>query len=287
MDGVIPFPLNLNVVDRGLAADADLGDRIALEPAQPKARITLDQSQRAAGLGKHEGAGEDRGRIASAVEVNEMDRLVKDDALADAQCHPARHQRCIEGNDAVVLAGIYRAKRLLEPGGRLLERLGERDDLDAGRLEPGEVRKIGPELAFDHEETKRRKGGQCPPERAFDVAGVEREARGADQRVHVAEKRAEVGIFPRLDAAMRQAELGVVFDRVLTQGGNEGLARAGKPGTRRLEHVEIALLALGAELLDRQLHGVPLSRLAAELGVARRFELERKLRAAGACHAPV
>ena len=86
---------------------------------------------------------------------------------------------------------------------------------------------------------------------------------------------------------MRQTEPAVSLDRLVAQARHEGIARAGKAIARRLEHVEISLLALGAELLDRQLHGMPLGGLAAELGVARLFELERKLRAARARHAPV
>ena len=118
------------------------------------------------------------------------------------------------------------------------------------------------------------------------AASIGRRGR-ADQRIGFGQKRAEVGIFPRLDAPMRQAEPGVCFDRLVPQCRDEGIARAGKTLASALEHVEISLLGLGAELLDRQLHRAPLSGLAAEFGVAGLLELERQLRPAGARHAPV
>ncbi len=73
----------------------------------------------------------------------------------------------------------------------------------------------------------------------------------------IAQKPAEVGIFPRLDAAMRQPEAAVRLDRLGAQRRDERIARAGKSSASRLEHVEKSLLGLGAELLDRQLHRVP------------------------------
>ena len=51
---------------------------------------------------------------------------------------------------------------------RLLERLGERDDLDAGSLEPGDVGKIGPKLALDHDQAIGGKRGDARAERFLD-----------------------------------------------------------------------------------------------------------------------
>ena len=116
MHGVVRFALDLDVVDRRLGADADLGDGVALEPAQPKTRISFRSASARCRARQERGAGEDRGGLASAVEVNEMDRLVEGDAFADTQRHAARHQGRVEGNDAVVLARIHRAERLFEPG---------------------------------------------------------------------------------------------------------------------------------------------------------------------------
>ena len=53
---------------------------------------------------------------------------------------------------------------------------------------------------------------------------------------------------------MRQAKRAISLDRLVPQASDEGIARAGKRLAGALERVEISLLGLGAELLDRQLH---------------------------------
>src|SRR5262249_62073313 len=76
----------------------------------------------------------------------------------------------------------------------------------------------------------------------------------ANQRIGIGQTRAEVSIFPRLDAPMRQAEPAISLDGLPPQAGHEGVAGAGEHVGALLEHVEKNLLALGAELLDRQIH---------------------------------
>src|SRR4029079_6147782 len=67
-------------------------------------------------------------------------------------------------------------------------------------------------------------------------------ARRTEQRISVSQPRTEVGVFPGLDASMRQAEPAVCLDGFAPQAGHKGLARAGERIRGRLEHVEIALL---------------------------------------------
>ncbi len=174
MDGVVPFPFDLDVVDRRLGADSELGHGIALQSAKPKAGVAFDERQRASGLGDHKNTREDRCRLSGAVELDEMDRLVEGHTLADAQGDTAGHQGRVERDDAVVNARVHRAKRLLEPGDRLLKSLGERDDFHARRFQPRDVREIGPELPLDHEQAISGKRGDGRSERLFYVGRIDR-----------------------------------------------------------------------------------------------------------------
>ena len=77
---------------------------------------------------------------------------------------------------------------------------------------------------------------------------------GLQQRIDVGQPGAKVGIFPGLDAAMRQAEPAVGLDGLAPQLRHEWIATAGKRLPGRREHVEISLLGLGPELLDGEIH---------------------------------
>ena len=117
-------------------------------------------------------------------------------------------------------------------------------------------------------------------ERFLELCLGDGDAGRTHERQSLSEARAEVGIFPGFDPAVRQTERGIGVDRLGPQIGDPGVTSAGKPLLRRSEQVEIGLLGARLELLDGKLHAVPLGRLAGsilELGVARLFKLERKL----------
>ena len=217
MNGVVGLPLDLEVIDCGLGAYPELGHGVPLQTSQAKARETLDQGERTFRLGDHDDPGEDRGRLAGPVELDHVDRLVEREALADAQGSAPGHQGSVQRDHGIVVTRVHGAKCLLEPRRRLLERLGERHDLDPGSLEPRDVGKIGPKLALDHDQAIGGKLCDARAERFLDVGGIDRQRGGADRRIDFGQQRAEVGIFPGFDAAMRQPKSGISLDRLVPQ----------------------------------------------------------------------
>ena len=172
--------------------------------------------------------------------------------------------------------------------GGFCERLGDGHDFGAGSLQPGEVGKIGPKLAFDNDEPVGVESSNVGAEGAGDLRLGDGDAGGAGERQSFCELGAQVGVFPRLDAAMRQPKHAVGVDRLGTQIGNPRIARARQCLLGRVEQVDKGLLGARLELLDRKLHAqIPLRSRFAEFGVAGLLELERKLRPAGTRHAPV
>ncbi len=135
MKRILAVALQLHMPERGLVADLELGHGVALKAADAEAGEAFDQRGRAAGLGDHDVPGDGRGRLALAVELDEMDGLVEGHAGADAQGGAAGHQSGVEREHRIVLARIDLSESGLEPGRRLLQRVAERQHLDAGRLQ--------------------------------------------------------------------------------------------------------------------------------------------------------
>ena len=220
--------------------------------------------------------------------MHDVHRLVEAHALAEAEANPAAHQREVQGHDRIAVLGVDLAERVLQPARRLLQRLGDGDDLGAGSFQPGKVGQVGAELAFDNDEPVGLKASDVRAEGAGNLSLADGDAGGAGERQSFGELGAKVGVFPGLDAAMWQSERGIGVDRVDAQIGDPRVAGAGQPLLRRGEQVDKGLLRPRLELLDRKLHAKSLlSGGFAEFGVARLLELERKLRPAGARHAPV
>ncbi len=242
------------MAERRLLGDPHLGHGVALQAANTEAGEAFDERGGAARLGDHDISRQCRGRLALAVELYEMDRLVEGHALADAQSGAAGHQRGVERDDRVVSPRVDLAETSLEPSRKLLERLAERHDLDAGGLQRRDIRKVCPKIALDHNEPIGRQRRDLAAERAGEIGVAHGDAFGLQQRIDVGQPRAKVGIFPGLDAAMRQAKPAIGGDGLAPQARHEGIARAGKRVRRLLEHVEIGLLGLGSELLDWKLH---------------------------------
>ena len=141
-----------------------------------------------------------------------MDRLVEGHFGADADGGATGHQGGVKRDHGIVLARIDLGESRLEPGRRVLERLAEREHLDAGRLEVRDVGQVGPEIAFDHHQAIGRERGELAAKGAGEVGFAHRDAFGLQQRIDVGQPGAKVGIFPGLDAAMRQAEPAVGLD---------------------------------------------------------------------------
>ena len=185
-----------------------------------------------------------------------MDGLVEDDAGADAQGSASRHQRSVKRNDRIVLARIDLSKSGLEPGRRLLERMAERDQLDAGALQARDIREVRSQIALNDNEAIGREARDLAAKRAGKVSLAHGQAFSLHQRIDVGKPGAEVGIFPGFDAAMRQAEMPIGLNGLGPQTRHPVVARAGKRLLGSDKHVEISLLGLSAKLLDRQLHAL-------------------------------
>ena len=84
MQRILAFALELHMAERGLVADPDLRHGVPLKATDAEAGEAFDQRGRAARLGDHDIPGDGRGRLALAVELDEMDRLVEGHACADA-----------------------------------------------------------------------------------------------------------------------------------------------------------------------------------------------------------
>ena len=160
MQRVVAVALQLHMLDRGLVADLELGDCIALKAAQTEAAEAFQQRGRAAGLGDHDVAGDDRGRLAVAVELDEMDGLIEGHIGADTQGGAARHQSGVEREHRIVVARSDLSERGFEPGRRLLQSVAERQDLDALGLQSGDIRQIGAQIALDHHQAIGREAPQ-------------------------------------------------------------------------------------------------------------------------------
>jgi hypothetical protein len=131
--------LELHMAQRGLVADPDFGHGVTLQAPHAEAGEAFDQRGRAARLGDHHGPRDGRGRIALAVELDEMDRFVEQGPGADADRGATGHQSGVERHHGIVLARVDLGESRLEPGRRVLERVAERERLDAGRLEVRDV----------------------------------------------------------------------------------------------------------------------------------------------------
>ena len=166
MKRVVAVALQLDMLERGLVADLELGHGIALKAGEAETAETLDQGGRAAGLGDHHVARDGRGRLAVAVELDQMDRLVEGHLGADAQGGAAGHQRGVEREHRIVVARIDLGERGFEPGRRLLQGLAERHHLDALGLKAGDIGEIGAQIALDHHQAVGGERGHVAAERA-------------------------------------------------------------------------------------------------------------------------
>ncbi len=85
------------------------------------------------------------------------------------------------------------------------------------------------QIALDHHQAIGGKRRDLAAERAGKLGVAHRHAFGLHQRIDVGQPGAEVGIFPGLDAAMRQAEAAIGLDRLGAASSDTNGSRA--PGS--------------------------------------------------------
>ncbi len=216
---------DLDVIDMGLVADENLERGIDLIVAAGGTFMTFDQHGAGALLHHHQRAHEGRGRLCRGDE-EQMNRPLDGRAGGDADHGAVAHQRGIERDRDVAcrreLAEMGSERRIA-----VGQRVGERADRKP-RLQGGNVGQFGDESAVDKHQPARfdvaeQGAGRLRPRLG---GGIGRRC----ERLCVAHQRAQIGVFPVLDAAMRQAGLGEYVE------GRRALRRdratAGQPPAR-------------------------------------------------------
>ncbi len=136
--------------------------------------------------------------------------------LATSTTTPPLHEGRVERERGVVGIGEEPADAL----GRVGEHVGQRRHGDA--VEPGKVGEVGAVGAVDHDQA----GAVEPGQRVLAGELGQRGVVGAiGERRRVLHQRAQVGVFPLLDAAVRQAALLEQRDRRLAPAGDRRAAR--------------------------------------------------------------
>ena len=216
---------DLDVIDMGLVADKDLERGIDLIIAAGRPLVALDQHGAGALFHHHQRAHEGRGRLGRGDE-EQMDRPLDGRAGGDADHRAVAHQRGIERD-----RGIACRRELAEMGSErriaIGQRVGERADRKP-RLQAGNVGQFGHESAIDKHQPARFDVGEQGAGRLGPRLGGGIGRRG--ERLGVAHQRAQVGVFPLLDAAMRQAGLGEHVER--RRALRRDRAIAGQPPAR-------------------------------------------------------
>ena len=251
---------NLMWVRLASLADVDLGHGVPLDLVVADAAIALEQGERRALLEQDDVAGDHAYGFGPGIEIDEVDRLVEGHALAGAERDATAHQREVERQHRIAVLGVDPAEVGLKPARRVLERLRQRHDLDAGCFQPGKIGEIGAKLALDHDQAIGIKLGDGVAKRLVQIFIADGNSGRACKRQGLGELGAEIGIFPGLDAAVRQPERGIGVDRSPAKVGGPWIAGAGKRLLRRGIKIEISLLGSRLELFDRELHASVLTR---------------------------
>ena len=202
------FADDLDVIDMRLVADEQFERGVDLIVASGRAFMALDQHGAGALLHDHERAHEARRRRFRGDE-DQMQRPFDGRAGADADDGAVAHQRGIERDGDIAcrreLAEFFRERRIV-----VGKRRGERTDRQPGFQRRG-VGQFRHERAVDEDQPA-----------AFDVAeqlsrrlraGHRRGIGRSGERLGIAHQRAQVGVLPVLDAAMRQALAGEQVER--------------------------------------------------------------------------
>ena len=177
-----------------------------------------------------------------------MKRPLDRAAGGDADHGAVVHEGGVERVGGVVAGGVDRAHALEERvTGR--ERLGQGNDLDA-RRRPAEIGRLRHQVTVDEADLTGIEPGER--RRAFQGGRSIRRRRPFGERGGLAHQAAQVGVFPLLDPAMRQAALGQEVERRLAQADDAGVARERRLHGRKAR--DDGLLGRGAHQLQLGCH---------------------------------
>ncbi len=206
---------DLDVIDARVVADHQFERRIDLIIDALRTGERLDQRHLRARLHDHHRARIERGGGIAGKHMRDMDRLGRRGSALDPQRHAAAHEGGVEPVRGIVGAGDL-SKPEIRIFGKELEQFIDRDARIAGpEIAPGRFI-----AAVDDGDVIRVDAGQDRRDVAFRLG-----AGRARQRLGLAHQRAQVGVFPFLDAAVRQT-LGVeTVERVLAQRRDRAFAR--------------------------------------------------------------
>ncbi len=187
-------------------------------------------------------------RLAPRTQRNDKHRLLEFGVGGDVDHRTVRHVRRVERQHRIVVAVMDTQK----VGSALFAGEHGRQRGDGYGAVGDKLRKIGRILSVDEHDAMRFDGGERPERRrrASDCVtrGALRDGSGSAFLYQVA----QIGVFPRLDAPMRQAERAEAADRVEAHGAH---VRATRQLRRRRERLAEALLRL--RLQYRYVHLAP------------------------------
>ena len=217
---------DLDVVDMGFVADHDLERGVDLVVAARGPLVALDQHRPRALADHGQRAHEHRGRGAAGIEEHEMQRPRQRRARGNLDHDAVAHERGVECDRDVI--GRYDPPEL--PNDRRVagrQRLRHRADGET-RLDPREVGQFRHEGAVDQHDAPALDRG----ERRAGILGarLRGRVRRRRERLGVAHQRAQVGVFPFLDPAVRQP---VVSNRLNAVSRSRPCPRRAAPLRRR------------------------------------------------------
>ena len=191
---------DLDVIDMGLIADEHFKRGVGLIAAAGRAFIAFDHHHARAFADHHQRTGETRRRLFRRGE-DEMQRPLDGRTGAHADHGAVAHQRRVERD-----RNVARGRKLAEMPHQLVVVLGERGGERSDRQPLFQRRGVG---QFRHERAVDKNNPQrlALVEQRAGALGARfglRIGRGRE-RLCVAHQRAQIGIFPVLDPAMRQA----------------------------------------------------------------------------------
>ena len=193
--------------------------------------------------------------------MNDMQRLRQHDAVGDLDHHAIGHHRAVERDHRIGVVG--REQLRLQRGVAGLQHFAQGAD-GQPLLQPVQFGKLWREHAVHQHQPARaldrlQLHGRCSP---LQRSGIRR----GRERQHFAHQRAQIGVFPVLDPAVRQAHTVIGLEGGASRLGD--LAGARQPVAR--DGKAVAQRASGLVLCQSQIHHNPLVRLRLRTGRSRK-----------------
>ena len=163
MQRILAVALELNMAKRGLVADPDLRTAFRCRPRMPRlAKLSIS-------VAELPGSAITTFRVTAR--PDRPCRRARRDGSACRSVTPAPMRiaappvikAVLSATTASSLRGLTCAESRFEPGRRVLQRVAEREHLDAGGLKVRDVGQVCPEIAFDHDQAIGRQAGESPP----------------------------------------------------------------------------------------------------------------------------